>query len=103
MYAIVQTGGKQYKADKNTIFKTEMLDAEVGSVIELPVMLYSDGDTVLFGKDAEKVTVKAEVLEHGKGEKIIVYKYKAKKNSRKKQGHRQPYTKLKVTDIVVGG
>lgn len=101
MYAIVKTGGKQYKAEKNTVFTTEMLDAEVGSTLELPVMLFSDGDTVLMGRDAEKVIVKAKVLEHGKGAKLTVFTYKAKKNVRKKQGHRQPYTKLKIEDISV--
>jgi len=102
MYAIVKTGGKQYKATKDLIFSTEMLKAEVGSTIELPVLLYADDKTVLTGKKAEKVTVTAKVLEHGKGAKLTIFTYKAKKNVRKKQGHRQPYTKLKIENITVG-
>lgn len=102
MYAIVKTGGKQYRAEKDKFFTTEMLSAEVGSTIELPAVMYSDGETVLFGHDAEKVTVRAKVIEHGRGAKLTIFTYKAKKNIRKKQGHRQPYTKLKVEEISLG-
>lgn len=64
--------------------------------------MVADGEKVVTGKAAAKASVKAEVVSHGKGNKIIVFKYKAKKNIRKKQGHRQPFTTVKITDISVG-
>ena len=102
MYAIVKTGGKQYKVNEGLIFETELLNAEVNSTVELEVVLAADGDKVLTGKDAAKVKVQATVVEHGKGKKINIFTYKAKKNIRKRQGHRQPYTKLKVNSISLG-
>lgn len=100
MYAIVETGGKQQKAEVGRFFKTEKVNAEVGSKVELKCLLFVDEKGVVkSGKDAESVKVVAEVLENGKEDKVLVYKYKAKKNEHKKQGHRQPYTKLKVVSI----
>ncbi len=101
MYAIVEVGGKQYKVEPNTFFKAEKLDAKVGDKVELDCLLVADGDKVEIAKaGAKKAKAVCEVLEFGKENKIVVYKYKAKKNERKKQGHRQPYTKLKVVSIV---
>ena len=102
MYAIVKTGGKQYKVTEGLIFETELLDAEVNSTVELEVVLAADGDRVLVGKDAAGVKVSATVVEHGRGKKINIFTYKSKKNIRKRQGHRQPYTKLKVSSITLG-
>ena len=102
MYAIVKTGGKQYKVSEGLVFETELLNSEVNSTVDLEVVLAADGDKVLVGKDAAKVKVSATVVEHGKGKKINIFTYKAKKNIRKRQGHRQPYTKLKVTTIALG-
>ncbi len=100
MYAIVEVGGKQYKVEPNAYFKVEKLDANVGDKVELPCLLVADGDKVQIATaDAKKVNAVCEVLEIGKERKVVVYKYKAKKNERKKQGHRQPYTKLKVLSI----
>lgn len=99
MYAIVKTGGKQYKVSEGLVFETELMNAEVNSTVELEVVLAADGDKVLTGKDAAKIKVQATVVEHGKGKKINIFTYKAKKNIRKRQGHRQPYTKLKVISI----
>lgn len=101
MYAIVKTGGKQYKVTEGLIFETELLKAEVNSTVELEVVLASDGDKTLVGADAAKTKVKATVLEHGKGKKINIFTYKAKKNIRKRQGHRQPYTKLRIDSIAL--
>lgn len=101
MYAIVKTGGKQYKVTEGLIFETELLKAEVNSTVELEVVLASDGDKTLLGADAAKAKVKATVLEHGKGKKINIFTYKAKKNIRKRQGHRQPYTKLRIDSIAL--
>ena len=99
MYAIVKTGGKQYKVEQGTIFKVEKLNAKVGSQVELETLLVCDGDNLSVAADAAKVKVVATVLEHGKGEKINIFTYKPKKNIRHRQGHRQPYTKLKVESI----
>ena len=100
MYAIVTTGGKQYKVSQDDIINVEKLDAKVGDKINLDVMMIVDGDKVTNGSPLVKnAEVVAEVLEHGKEDKIVVFKYKAKKNERKKQGHRQPYTKIKVVSI----
>lgn len=96
MYAIVKVGGKQYKVEPNTYFKAEKIEANVGDKVELPCLLVADGDKVDVNSKAKAV---CEVLEFGKEKKIVVYKYKAKKNIRHKQGHRQPYTKLKVVSI----
>ena len=100
MYAIVQTGGKQYKVSKDEIINVEKLDVEVGAKINLDVLMTVDGDKVVNGnpfvKNAEVV---AEVVEQGKSDKVLVFKYKAKKNERKKQGHRQPYTALKIVSV----
>ncbi|MCL2630549.1 MAG: 50S ribosomal protein L21 [Firmicutes bacterium] len=99
MYAIVITGGKQYKVSQGEIFRVELLQEKEGAIIELPALFFSNGEKVLAGKDASKVLVKAEVISHGRGTKIDIFTYKAKKNIRKRQGHRQPYTELKVTEI----
>lgn len=100
MYAIIEVGGKQEKVEVGKYYFTEKVNANVGEKIEFDCLLVSDGKKVQTGASTVKgVKVVAEVLEHGKGEKITVYKYKAKKNERKKQGHRQPYSKLKIVSI----
>ncbi|MCR5610999.1 MAG: 50S ribosomal protein L21 [Clostridiales bacterium] len=100
MYAIIVTGGKQYKVEAGDEILVEKLDAEVGAKVELDVLMMADGETVTVGKPyVEGVKAIGEVVEHGKGRKVIVFKYKPKKNIRKKQGHRQPYTKVKVVSI----
>ncbi len=99
MYAIVKTGGKQYKVTEGLIFETELLDAEVNSTIDLEVVMLAADDKVYVGKDAGQAKVQATVVEHGKGKKLHIFTYKAKKNVRKRQGHRQPYTKLKINSI----
>ena len=100
MYAIVVTGGKQYKVEKDNIIKVEKLDLEVGEKIDLEVVLVSDGENVKCGKDVASSKVTAEVVAQDKAKKILVYKYKAKKNERKRQGHRQPFTVLKITEVI---
>ncbi len=102
MYAVVCTGGKQYKVEKDLIFKVEKLEAEVGAKVQLPVIMLSDDGKVLTGSKLKSAYVEAEVLGAGKDKKVVIYKYKAKKNERRKQGHRQPYSTLKVTEIVKG-
>ncbi len=99
MYAIFENGNKQYKVSVGDVVKLEKLNAEVGSTVTFPVILTADEKGIQVGKETEKVLVSAEVVAQGKDKKIIVFKYKAKKNERKKQGHRQPYTTVKVTAI----
>ena len=99
MYAVVETGGKQYKVSVDEVFNVEKLDANVGDKINLKVLMIVDGSKVKAGNDVKKSVVEAEVVEHGKDKKIVVFKYKAKKNYRRTQGHRQPYTTLKIISI----
>ena len=99
MYAIFENGSKQYKASVGDTVKVEKLDAAIGTTVTFPVILTADDKGIAVGKEVEKVVVTAEVVSQGKDKKIIVFKYKAKKNERKKQGHRQPYTQVKVTAI----
>ncbi len=99
MYAIFENGSKQYKAAVGDLIKVEKLNAKIGDTVEFPVILTADEKSIQAGKEVEGVKVKAEVVLQGKDKKIIVFKYKAKKNERKKQGHRQPYTQIKITAI----
>ena len=99
MYAIFENGSKQYKACVGDLVKVEKLNAEVGSTVEFPVILTADEKGIAAGAEVASLKVTAEVVAQGKEKKIIVFKYKAKKNERKKQGHRQPYTQIKITAI----
>ena len=100
MYAIIQTGGKQYKVEAGDEILVEKLNAEVSSDVEFDVLLVSDDAGVKVGKPVlEGVKASAKVLEHGKGEKVVVFRYKPKKNIRTKNGHRQPYTKVQILAI----
>lgn len=100
MYAVIRTGGKQYRVSQGDELNVEKLSAEVGSEVEFEVLLFADGNKVTVGKPVvEGVRAKAKVIEHGKGDKVIVFKYKPKKDYRKKQGHRQPYTKVEIVSI----
>ncbi|MDD4291484.1 MAG: 50S ribosomal protein L21 [Clostridia bacterium] len=101
MYAIVLTGGKQYKVTEGLIFNAERLDVKEGETVTLKALMVSDGENVKVGADAAAAVVKAEVVRHGRGKKINIFTYKAKKNVRHKQGHRQPFTSLKVTQIAL--
>ncbi|MBQ9792047.1 MAG: 50S ribosomal protein L21 [Clostridia bacterium] len=100
MYAIVVTGGKQYKVCQDDIIRVEKLDANVGDKIKLDVMMLVDDAKVVNGNPlVENAEVVAEVVEQGKEDKVVVFKYKAKKNYRRKQGHRQPFTALKIVSV----
>ncbi len=105
MFAVVKTGGKQYRVAKDDVIKVEKLEGEAGSKIVLEdVLMVSDGDKPTVGSPlVEGAAVEAEVLEQGKGEKIIVFKKKRRHNYRRKRGHRQELTVLRITDITVGG
>jgi len=99
-YAIIETGGKQYRAEKGTVLVVDrMPDDEGAKVVLRPVMFSGDDKFVGGGSDLEKVKVEAEVVEHLRGEKIKVFKYKAKKGYRKRRGHRSALTRLEVKDV----
>ena len=101
MYAVLVTGGKQYRVQEGDVIYVEKLDAEVESTIELDnVLVLSNDEGLVVGKPiVEGAKVVATVLAQGKAKKIIVFKYKRKKDYRRKQGHRQPYTKLQIEKI----
>ena len=99
MYAVILTGGKQYRVSEGDIIEVEKLNAEVDETVELEVLMTVDGGTVVTGKDVA-AKAKAVVLAQGKDKKITVFKYKAKKSIRKKQGHRQPFTRIKIETIA---
>lgn len=101
MYAIIKTGGKQYKVSEGDTLLVEKLEtAEGEEIVFQEVLTYVNDTDVKVGKPlVEGASVKAKVLEHGKGEKILVFKYKAKSNYRRRQGHRQPYTKVEIEKI----
>jgi large subunit ribosomal protein L21 len=103
IYAIVETGGKQYKVSQGQTLEVERLSASKGSTIELDrVLLLADGEKVTPGTPTvDGARVLAEVVEHGKGKKVIVFKYKPKVRYRKKTGHRQPFTRLAIKDSVL--
>jgi len=100
MYAIIETGGKQLKVEEGQSIFVEKLEAEDGSEVTFDKVLFVGGDSVKVGAPyVDGATVTAKVDKQGKGRKITVYKYKPKKNYKRKQGHRQPYTKLTIEKI----
>ena len=101
MYAIIESCGRQYKVAEGDVIFFEKLDAEEGKKVTFDnVVLVSDDKKVEVGAPYVKgVKVEGKVVSHGKGKKVLVYKYKAKKNYRRTQGHRQPYTKVEITKI----
>ena len=101
MYAIIENGGKQYKVSEGDVLKVEKLNAEVGAEVSFNVVMVADGGNVTVGEAAKSAKVTATVQAQDKFKKIIVFKYKAKKNERKKQGHRQPFTAVKINKITV--
>ena len=100
MYAIIETGGKQLKVEAGDTIFVEKLDVEEGAAYTFDKILFVGGDASKIGNPyVEGATVTAEVVNQGKAKKVTVYKYKPKKHYHKKQGHRQPYTRLKVKEI----
>ncbi|HHX16685.1 MAG TPA: 50S ribosomal protein L21 [Mollicutes bacterium] len=97
MKAIIETGGKQYYVEEGSEVYVEKLDEAVGSVVTFDKVLMVNG--VAGNPYVKNVVVKADVIKQGKQRKITIFKYRPKKNSHKKQGHRQPYTKVKITKI----
>lgn len=102
MYAVIKTGGKQYRVQQGDVIFVEKLNAQADEAVTFDeVLLVGDADQSKVGTPVvEGAKVEGKVLAQVKGKKIVVYKYKAKKNERKKQGHRQPYTKVEITAVV---
>ena len=100
MYAIVENGSKQYKAEIDSVIKFEKLSGNVGDKVEFDVVFISDENGIKTGEEVKGYKAVGEIINQGKDKKIIVYKYKAKKNERKKQGHRQPFTAVKILEIA---
>ena len=102
MFAIIATGGKQYTVSAGDKIKVEKLDVAEGKKVNFDVLLVSDDNGVTVGNPVVKNAVcEAKVLANGKSDKIVVFKYKPKKNERKKQGHRQPFTEVEIVSIKV--
>ncbi len=102
MYAVVATGGKQYKVQEGEILRVEKLAGEVGSEVAFDqVLMLSDGENITIGQPVlEGAVVKGHIVEQGKNKKIIVFKYKRRKRYRRKHGHRQPFTAVKIDSIT---
>ena len=99
MYAVVRTGGKQYKVAKDTVLKVESLAGDVGAKLDLEVLMLG-GDTPKIGAPLVKgASVQCEIVEHGQGDKVVAFKKKRRKNTHRKRGHRQTFTKVKITGI----
>ena len=102
MYAIIVTGGKQYKVSEGDVIRVEKLDVEAGKEVTFDnVIAVSDDKTLKVAGDVANAKVSATVMEQGKGKKVIVYKYKRKTGYHKKNGHRQPFTLVKINKITL--
>ena len=99
MYAIIENGNKQYKVAEGDVIRVEKLSANEGDVVSFAALMVSADDGVKVGAEVASAKVTATVVKQDKAKKIIVFKYKAKKNERKKQGHRQPFTAVKIEKI----
>lgn len=101
MYAVIKTGGKQYRVSKDQYLKVEKLNSEVGDTVNFEdVLMIADGDKVNFGTpNIDGGNVTAEILSHGKAKKVNIIKFRRRKHHRKQMGHRQSYTEIKITDI----
>lgn len=104
MYAVIKSGGKQYKVTEGLRLKLEKLPIEVGGTLELPILMVVAEDKIKVGdKNLAGHKVTAEVISHGRGEKIKIIKFRRRKHHRKQMGHRQDYTEVKITEIKARG
>ena len=101
-YAVVRTGGKQYRVEEGTTFLVERLVADAGATVDLEPLLYASGDESLFGATLGKVSVQATVVGRERGPKIRIFKFKPKRGYKRTAGHRQELTRLQVTGIKKG-
>ena len=104
MYAIIRAGGHQYRAEPGKTIRIQSVDAQPGETVTFnDVLLGADGDTIKIGAPVVSgAAVTAEVVRHGRGEKIIIFKHKRRKNYRRKQGHRQKFTEVRINEINLG-
>ncbi|MBN2885268.1 MAG: 50S ribosomal protein L21 [Chromatiaceae bacterium] len=103
MYAVIQTGGKQYRVSEGDVLRVEKLAAEEGSTVDFDVLMVADGDNVKVGQPlVAGGKVSATVESHGRGDKVKIIKFRRRKHHMKRQGHRQSYTALKITGITAG-
>jgi len=104
MFAVFKTGGKQYRAAADDVLEVDKIAGEAGDIVEFGEVLLLGGDSVTLGKPSVAgATVAAEVLEQGRGPKIIAFKKRRRKNSRRKRGHRQEFTRIRITEILTDG
>lgn len=104
MFAVFKTGGKQYRAAADDVLEVAKIEGEPGDIVEFGEVLLVGGDNVNLGKPSVAgATVAAEVLEQGRGPKIIAFKKRRRKNSRRKRGHRQEFTRIRITEILTDG
>ncbi len=101
MYAVIKTGGKQYKVEEGTVLQVEKLEQNEGDKIEFnDVLMYSDGENITLGNPlVENAVVKAEIIKQAKDKKVLVFKYKRRKGYRRMRGHRQHFTEIKINSI----
>lgn len=101
MYAVVATGGKQYKVEEGDVLRVEKLTGDVGAQVAFNnILIFSDGENVKIGQpEVEGVAVHGQIVAQGKSKKILVFKYKRRKRYRRKQGHRQPFTAVRIDRI----
>ena len=101
MYAVVKTGGKQYRVQEGDVLRVEKLPGDIGAEIAFDdVLLFSDGENLQVGTpNLDNIAVSGRIVEQGKARKILVFKYKRRKRYRRKQGHRQPFTAIKIDSI----
>jgi large subunit ribosomal protein L21 len=100
MYAVIKTGGKQYRVIKDQHLKVETLPAELGATVELPVLMLATGKEILVGEKAASSKVQAIVVRHGRGDKIRIVKHRRRKHYHKEMGHRQNFTEIQITSIA---
>ena len=99
MYAIIETGGKQYKVSENDVIEIEKIEGEPGDKVVFDNIILISGDKLLAADDVKDAKVSATIMEHGKSKKVVVYHYKRKTGYHKKNGHRQPFTKVQIDSI----
>jgi large subunit ribosomal protein L21 len=102
MYAIIKTGGKQYRVEQGEYLLVERLPDDDGATVKLQPLLYVDGDNVVDGDDLAKVTVEAKVLAHERGPKLRIVKFKPKRGYRRRNGHRQELSRIEITSLKLG-
>jgi len=102
-YAVIETGGTQFRVQKGEMLRVPTITAEIGSTLELKPLAVSDGEKVVIGSPlVDSALVRCSVIEHGRGRKILVFKFRRRKHYRRTHGHRQGYTTIRVDDITLG-